>query len=362
MKIAFRVDASEEIGSGHAIRCLTLANVLRGRGAQTCFLGTVRLDHVERRITESGHQLIALPSGSGAPDTDLAHAAWLGRSRSVDASLCQTAIERFRPQWLVVDHYALEAEWERQMATVAERIMVIDDLADRQHAATLLLDQNFRRTYEGRYADLVPRDCTLLLGPQYALLQPEYAKLRPTARIREKIGRILIYFGGGDAEGQLSVASLQAVHTVFPFAGVDLVYPYNNLEVWSRLRSFSDGKPEIRLHQTLPSLASLMAAADLTIGAVGASSWERLCLGLPAVTIVCADNQREVATELEAAGLIVGAGSKAAIDPDGLVAVLKKIECTGLVAWSRRCLSICDGQGAEVVADYMYIQSNPEVI
>ena len=347
------------IGSGHAVRCLTLANVLRARGAETCFIGNIELDYLAKRIVESGHLHIELPASGDLLNTEVPYSDWLRRSRRSDAELCSAALQDFNTDWLVVDHYALQAEWERQMAPVAKHVMVIDDLADRPHECQLLLDQNFRREHNGRYAALVSSDCRLLLGPRFALLQPEYARLHRLALPRVQVERILVYFGGGDPDGQLTAKSLSAAQIAFPTSYVDVVYPYDLSEVWRRLEAIAARTDKIILHRNLPSLAQLISSADLAIGAAGASSWERLCLGLPAVTAVCADNQNQVANEMQAAGLIIDLGPKDLLSEGAIESALQAVKAKDLSKWSKDCLGLCDGQGAEIVANVMYGQTDP---
>lgn len=353
MKVAFRVDATMEIGSGHAIRCLTLANALKSRGVETCFIGNIDLDFVVKRIRNDGHRTIDLPIIDGVADADLSHSAWLRRDRLTDADICSIALKDFRPNWLVVDHYALDARWERRVSTVAKKVMVIDDLADRPHECHILLDQNFRRNSDGRYGTLVSPECMLLLGPRFALLQPEYTRLHMAARPRSTIRRILVYFGGGDTEGELLIMSLEAIQSAVPSSRVDVVYPYNSSEGLKRLKEAASVMNGVELHGNLPSLAQLMLSADLAIGAAGASSWERLCLGLPSIIAVCAENQNEVANEMQAAGLAMNIGPKHLVDKLSVEAALKAVMQKDLSQWSQDCLKLCDGHGAGIMADLL---------
>src|SRR5690606_12034475 len=106
----------------------------------------------------------------------------------------------WNPDWLVADHYALDAKCELALINVVGRIMVIDDLANRPHECVLLLDQNLGRL-ESDYDDLLPENCQRLIGPHYALLRPEFAELRELSLKRRqppKLKRILVFLGGVD--------------------------------------------------------------------------------------------------------------------------------------------------------------------
>ena len=180
MKITFRTDASLQIGTGHVMRCLTLADALAARGAYCQFICRAHDGNLIEFIRRKGLTAHPLPAGAALPrsPTDPTHAAWLGATQAEDAEACAPILAAQRPDWLIVDHYALDARWERALAPHYRKLMVIDDLADRPHSCDLLLDQTFGRD-AADYRPLVPADCRLLCGSHYALLRPEFAALRP---------------------------------------------------------------------------------------------------------------------------------------------------------------------------------------
>lgn len=308
MQVFFRVDASLTAGLGHVMRCLTLAQELRKHGATVSFISREHPGNLCGLIEERGFSVSRLPE----PATDMVfedtpvHAAWLGTSWQEDARqtlvILDTTAEK--PDWLVVDHYAIDQRWETAIAPSVARMMVIDDLADRPHACGLLLDQNLVADFDARYTGKVPATCTLLLGPKYALLQPDYAELHeadvaPGGPIR----RIFVFFGGAD-ERNLTGRSLSA----FLVLGksdieVDVVISSGSPHA-SAIRRQIQGHRNIHLHSNLHSLAPLMRQANLAIGAGGTTSWERLCLGLPALVVTLADNQLPIAAELNLRRLI----------------------------------------------------------
>ncbi len=144
----------------------------------------------------------SLPAApDAAPCGSADYAAWLGVPQAQDASESIEAIQGALVDWLIMDHYALDAEWERRLRPHVERLMVIDDLANRSHDCDLLLDQNLVPENHARYRNLVPSTCRLLLGPRYALLGPEYRVWRRSLRPREgQVGRVLVFLGGSDPE------------------------------------------------------------------------------------------------------------------------------------------------------------------
>jgi len=196
LKILIRTDSSVQIGTGHVMRCLTLADELRERGAEIVFV-----------CRDFAGNLCGYTEGN------LKHAAWLGADWQTDARQVEEIIKDFNthPDWLVVDHYALDERWERYLRSYVKKIMVIDDLADRPHDCDLLLDQNFYENLESRYDGLAPSGCKKLLGPKYALLRPEFREERKNLRKRDGyVKRIMIFFGGSDPTNETTKA-LEAV-------------------------------------------------------------------------------------------------------------------------------------------------------
>jgi UDP-2,4-diacetamido-2,4,6-trideoxy-beta-L-altropyranose hydrolase len=358
MHIVIRADASDEIGTGHVMRCLTLADALARKGARVSFVCLEHDGHLCDLIERRGHAVHRLPpSGEDYSAEDVpAHAAWLGASWQDDAGQTAAIIQSFdrKPDWLVVDHYAIDHRWERTLRPLVNRIFVIDDLADRNHECDILLDQNLVENLHSRYTGLVPEDCTLLLGPRYALLDPIYADLHDRIPPRDgPVRRILISFSGADRDNLTGRALEAFISLDRPDIEVDVVLSDGHPHAAS-IRQLSADHPNIHLHGTLLTLAPLMARADLAIGAAGSTSWERLCLGLPAIVVTLAENQRLVADNLRREKLIQWIGHKDLVDRQTINEALAQIINTqSIFYWSFRCLRICDGQGVSRVKDLL---------
>jgi UDP-2,4-diacetamido-2,4,6-trideoxy-beta-L-altropyranose hydrolase len=172
MKVAIRVDASSQIGTGHFMRSLTLADALKQRGTQIRFVSRHLPEHLRSMLMEKGHEFAMLDSAkSNVPLDELAHAQWLGVSQAQDAADSIQALSDGAWDWLIVDHYALDGRWESALRGTIKKIMAIDDLADRQHDCDILLDQNFYSDIDERYVGKVPESCQLLLGPRFQGIQ-----------------------------------------------------------------------------------------------------------------------------------------------------------------------------------------------
>lgn len=299
LQIVFRTDASLDIGTVHVMRCLSLAQALARDNVEVLFICRVHDGHLCDLIEGQGFVVCRLPAPTDyfTPEPSPSHAAWLGATWQDDADQTCPVIKSLSimPAWLVVDHYALDSRWENLLRPLVEHIFVIDDLADRAHDCDLLLDQNFFADLRARYTGKVPEDCHLLLGPEYALLQPMYAELQDHIFPRRgPIQRILIFFGGVDHDNLTGRALAAFLSLKRHDIDVNVVIPRNSPYV-SEIRDLVAGCTNVHLHGNLPTLAPLIASAELAIGAAGITTWERLCLGLPALVVTLAENQREVA-------------------------------------------------------------------
>lgn len=362
VKVVFRADASVQIGTGHVMRCLTLADELIRRGHECCFVCRAHPGHLGDLIASKGYGLTLLPlvpvaaelrPVKGATDH---YAQWLGANWQVDARDTLSSISGQKPDWLIVDHYALDARWERVVASAVGKIMVIDDLASRHHQCAVLLDQNvLDSSFTARYKPLVGKGCALLLGPQYALLCPEYGALARSLPKRDgAISRVLIFVGGSDPH-QLTERYLNVLlETEFSHLFVDVVMGKNHPEPLM-VEKLVDARPKTRLYSGLPSLAALMVRADLMLGAGGATTWERMCLGLNAIVTSVAENQDYVNQELLNEGLIHFLGRARDVSVEAISSSLKHL-IDSPFANERRASKIremVDGQGCRRVVDIL---------
>lgn len=309
IKIVFRVDASIDIGSGHVMRCLTLADALSESGSTCHFICNLHEGHMIEEIRNKGHNVYPL-SNTSAPinqpvsdETD--YSSWLGTDWFTDAQQCREIVIRLKPDWLVVDHYALDGRWENAVLPQGCRLLVIDDLANRGHIADILLDQNwFGKKTTNRYDNLVPQRCIKFLGPQYALLKRDYFKIRQFMPPRDGfVRRVLIFLGGSDPTNQTSKALRALMEPNLQFLIVDVVIGLNHPDP-EGITDLAKSRPATVLHKNVPNLAGLMARADLMIGAGGTTTWERMTLGLPSIVITIADNQYPINLALDEAGYV----------------------------------------------------------
>jgi UDP-2,4-diacetamido-2,4,6-trideoxy-beta-L-altropyranose hydrolase len=334
MRVLFRTDASLTIGSGHLMRCLTLARALREQGHHIWFACRQHPGHLNTLIATEGFPVLALAEPTAPPTNG--YAAWLGATETEDAAAVtvavaensSTALQAF--DWLVVDHYGLGATFSRAMRSICRAILQIDDLANRPYDCDVLLDQNLLPGLSQRYVGLLPAGCQPLLGPRFALLRPEFAGFTPDKRQfpatfnAQSPARLLVFFGGSDAQNftTLTINALQQLQDCHWLA--DIVIGQANPHRLLLQQLCAQDRRLTLLVQT-PGMAGLMAAADLMIGAGGATHWERACLGLPAVVVALADNQLATTAYLAELGACLDLGHASALTTTTLTAAISAL-------------------------------------
>lgn len=352
--VAFRVDASDRIGLGHAMRCLALADALRARGVQTVFAAAALPDATAVALRAHDHAVLSLANVGqterGEPAGELDSAG-----QRADALATSEALAALGPlDWVVVDHYRLGLEWERAAAGFARRVAVVDDNAQRAHDCDLLIDHNVSAAW-AQYDGLLPARTLRLLGPRFALLRGGFARAKDVPpRPRAAVSRLLVAFGGADptreTEKVLNALALPAVASL----SVDVVVGAANPRL-AAIRERADARGGVRVHVDAERMDELIDAADLAIGAAGVSALERCARGLPSLLIAVADNQVPVAHALAERGAAVYLGTAPEVDEEDLARAV-----AGLTAMpdlvkriAARAADTCDGHGARRVAARM---------
>jgi UDP-2,4-diacetamido-2,4,6-trideoxy-beta-L-altropyranose hydrolase len=326
--VVFAPASGPGVGGGHVMRGLTLAEALARRGARCVFAvkpdGGAILARFAARPVET-----ALTSDEPLP----------------------AVLARLQPQVLVLDDYGTTPAEEAALKGGA-RLVVMDDLADRAHPADLLVDPGHGRL-AADYEDLLPPACVRLIGPAYALVRPAFAALRQSALTRPVVDqprRLFVSFGLSDVEG-IAGRAAALVRAVMPDAQIDvaLAASAESLPALTQMAA-EDGR--LRLHVDATDVAALMAEADLALGAGGASTWERACLGLPTLAVVVADNQRAMIGRMAAEGLLLSVDLDAPDFEADFRAALGRLGDMGLRRDLRdRSAALCDGLGAERIAE-----------
>lgn len=355
--VGFRADASKRIGTGHIIRCLTLAEEIQLQGGRCYFICRHIPATLAQMILTAGHQLIRLTAQDTLPNTSkLDHADWLGTNQSFDAEETVAAIASLDLDWMMVDHYALDQCWESLIATTGVRIGVIDDLADRTHSCKIFINQNLVSNPESLYINKLPHDCKWLIGPEYALLRDEFLHQQVSRPVRKALNSMLVFFGGIDTDNLTitTIAALAELH--WPEVSVDVVigslHPHKAAVEQQCLNL------GFTCHIQTNRMAQLMAKADIAIGAGGSASWERAYMGLPSVLVSVAENQTAIAQAVSQQGAACFLGGIQEFSKEAIQQALLGLrqQPQTLEAMSKQCLLLCDGLGKKRIVDTMQAQ------
>jgi len=351
MKIFIRVDASLEIGTGHVMRCLTLAAVFKENGLEVEFICRKLEGNLIEKIREVGFKVNELDlSDQANVDSKLAHAHWLGATQAKDAEDCAQIISGKKVEWLIVDHYALDEDWQNHLRPYFKKLLVIDDLADRKHQCEILLDQTFGRQPQD-YSKHILNASKLLLGSKYALLRPEFATCRRGSldrRSTTNLNHILVTLGGYDAKNFTERVLEELKRSSLPYdVKITVLMGGGSPHLSSVKLKASELAYNTDVQVDSGNIAEIMASADIAIGAAGATTWERCCLGLPTIQIIVANNQRYLSESLERQNIV-----KLATHTEEIPRLLESS-----TEWMKDCgssaASICDGMGAARVFNRM---------
>ena len=360
MKVAFRVDASNAIGTGHVIRCITLAKLFKERGADIQFICRPHEGNLSELIRKnnfntkllSQSNTINKEKNSGDNYLNL-----LGVSQTSDAEETIESVKNQKLDWLIIDNYALDYKWESLLSSYSKNLMVIDDLPSRKHTCNLFLNHNYTKSTINDYKNFLSKDSKILLGPKYALLSSEYTNLRKKFlnRSNNQISNILLSLGGSDKENITSFVVDVLTEPEFFHLKLDVVIGMNNKNKEIILKK-THKRPNTFIHKKLSSIAPLIMNADLCIGAGGLSTWERICLAVPSLVFCVSQNQRFAFELLLKEGLIGSAGAVLNLNKNELKNKIINImnNSSSIFQKALKAQSYVDGFGANRVVETIY--------
>ncbi|MFC1237533.1 UDP-2,4-diacetamido-2,4,6-trideoxy-beta-L-altropyranose hydrolase [Vibrio sp. F74] len=312
MLFGCRVDASLKMGTGHVYRTLTLANQLKLKGHEVVFFCRKMPGNLIEML-KTQHQVVTL---SIKEDVDLSnekhclHAAWLEVSYKDEIDQITEAIQAYlstssstKFDWIIADNYAIEHQWHTAVRPYTRHIMQIDDLADRMHECDLLLDQNFYINGSTRYERRVPQASMLLTGPSFALLRPEFKSVRDELQdysSRYDSRNVVLFFGGIDIGNETEKALSGLLDVPDNHDHFDVIVGMNNPNIESLQTLINNNLERVDLHIQVSNMMDYFSKSYLYVGAVGATTWERCVLALPGIVCSVADNQTQLAKDLNA--------------------------------------------------------------
>jgi len=358
MQVVIRADSSYAIGSGHVIRCLSLADELIKYGYNVLFICRELPGHQIELIRQRGFTVYSLPFVKISKyEAKKEYSDWLGATWQEDYKETKDIIKinYTKISWLIVDHYTLDYEWESAFRKITNRILVIDDLANRKHDCDLLLDQNLYPDAENRYTKLLGKNYLSLLGPKYALLRPEFFEMRNQNKIsKNNLFRILIFFGGSDATNETTkaLAAIESLNDLSMYIDVVVGVAHAHKE---EIKKICAKMNNVSYHSPAKNMAELMLLADLAISGGGSTTWERCCLGLPSLTINVVEHQMAITAGVENIGAAINLGLANDVSVQLLCSSIRKVMSDTQALENMRLsgMQLVDGLGVSRVVEAM---------
>jgi UDP-2,4-diacetamido-2,4,6-trideoxy-beta-L-altropyranose hydrolase len=345
MVFVFRVDASDIIGTGHVMRCLTLALFLRSLKHNCIFICRKHPKNLIPLIKSHGFEVFELPTQDSFKTSD-EYASWLGVEAQLDAEKTIDAISHLNIDWLIIDHYGIDARWHMLAGQATKaKILVLDDLANRDYYCDILIDQNLHSNTQ-EYIHKVPSKTKLLMGTKYALLREEFLKNRlktiNTRRSDGPINKILIAFGGVDIHDYSSACiRLLSKMRLAPHVRVTVLLGQTAQHIENVKKIIEETSLNMQLIHDSNRVADILIDTDICIGASGSMSWERFCLGVPSIQLTTANNQQRVSAAIQqakAAKILLNLNE------------LSELQLTNLGYWhiyGKNAAKLVDGEGVK---------------
>jgi UDP-2,4-diacetamido-2,4,6-trideoxy-beta-L-altropyranose hydrolase len=320
LKIAIRCDAGGDIGGGHAIRCLALAQQ------------AVRQQHKVTFCVKNGTKLIGNILSDGP----------VGLEKITSSNDFLETIKKRRPDWVVLDGYQFSSDLEVQLRQFT-RVLTIDDYAHRKsYEPDLLLNQNISAK-ESWYTARGLRPEQLLLGTDYVLLRRQFLEYNVKNTYKsEKVEQILITVGKSEQKGALR----KILDGVKPLVG-----EFEIIHILGKKPSNFVSTANMKFYSHVNNMAELLEKIDLAVSGGGSTLWELAYMGIPTLAVILTDNQEQVVQELDRSNIYQSLGwinnSKPNIIKEKMVKLLDDKALRKQMR--RRSQELIDGKGSERV-------------
>jgi len=286
MNIFFRVDSSNIIGTGHVFRCL---NIAYHYNSENIFF--ICKNHNYNINSKIPYKLFELESSNNL-NTNIN--SWLGESEEDDAKKTIEIIKNYEVDWLIIDHYSINKKWENMLKKYVKKILVIDDYIDRVHDCDIVLNQQFSqeegdRIYKKSYC-----------GNDYLILHHKYFNMNVEKKISKRIERINIFMGGADTPNITeNIIFLLKDYDII----LDVIIGKSNNN-YQEILELTKNIKNVNIYYDLDFIGDLFLQADLCIGSLGGTSYERCLMKTPSLCVCIAENQKTVLDKFINSGVI----------------------------------------------------------
>ena len=347
--VAFRVDSSLEMGSGHVVRCMTLARSLTSLGAECHFLCSDIPGNIISVLRDENFQVHTIPAS-----LKVTKKSWDWR---YDLKISLGIIRELNADLILLDHYLLGFEWEKGIQKAGICLAVLDDISNRLHSCDIFIDQNFCVNSDEIYDGILP-DCELrFLGPHYSIVRPEFAELRKVSfkcRTNAKKQSLLVFISGSDPSNETGLVLEGLQKESGPWDELNVVVGLNNPHIPDVEQIVSQIPiTDKTIHVQISNMAKLMVSADFAILGGGTVTWEKCVLGLPSLVVSTADNQLNNLTKLHRLGAHISMGSNKYLTSDNVKRHLRNLDIAALTSMSNIARGITDGMGSDRLANLL---------
>ena len=335
-RLIIRADASTQIGSGHVMRCLALAQAWNDQGGETILVLAEQILALESKLIAEGITLVYLETTIGSDE---------------DAQQTASIANKYAASWVVVDGYQFGAKYQKELKGFGLKILFLDDNGHAEHYfSDLVLNQNISADIN-IYSSREPYT-QLLLGTEYTLLRRDFLKWREWKRlVIPNAYKILVTLGGSDPEN-VTLKVIQSL-SLIQNNNLDIVVVIGGTNPnYEQLTSFTKNSLlSISLQINVGNMDELMAWADIAIAAGGSTNWELAFMGLPSIVITIADNQKAIAAELDRQGVIINLGWHQDVTVEQIGFVLRELisDRPKRETMSKKGRELVDGNGAKRV-------------
>ena len=283
MNIFFRVDSSNIIGTGHLIRCIKLANYFENHNI--FFICKNFHGNINKKVLEFNYILKEIYIDQ--PSISFDHSTWLGEDFKSDANKTIKTLKQYCVDILIVDNYAIDFKWQNIVKPYVKKMVLIDDFIERKHNCNFII--NGIEEDKNKYNDLCNKDCKLLLGPKYFIINKEFFGLAYKKKFSDKIKRVFIFISGSDIDNY-TYKIMTFLQNKFDNLIFDICVGVSNRNK-IKIKELCEKNSNYNYYYNINNIFDIMFKADLCIGSLGQNFIERLVFGIPSIVITLADNQ-----------------------------------------------------------------------
>lgn len=280
--LLIRADAGGELGTGHVMRMIALAQAWQDRGGSVTLAACQCPAPLLDRLTKEKISFVAIEAQSLGGTEDLADTIRIGKS--------------LRAEWIVTDGYHFQEDYHKGLQAESFKLLAVDDYGHcAEWHADVVINQNLHKSTGAVESLAVTPHCRLLNGPRYALLRREFRKSVHRAQVpEEKALRILVTFGGVDPNAA-TLKIIRALHGLIATPlDLKVLAGHANPNIEAIRLEVPKSPHRIELIPACDNMPSLYQWAERVISAGGSSCYEWLYFGLPGWVTSIADNQDDI--------------------------------------------------------------------